>query len=262
MRLGVSDRTGRTSLRRRGEAAFTMVEIALSIAVVAFAMVAILGVLPTGLQVQKDNREETIVNADGAYILEAIRSGYDRAGLLGDAIYMVSVNYWNGSREVITAPNGAPLAALGVRKDWDPQWLVGLLSTPKGQGNRGVSNVVAWVRALNNTAIDRDNDARDVAFRYQMVVEVEPFLAFPPALTNSLGTNELNRVLNLQQGLHEVRLTMRWPLFNDDTTDLDRARVGTRRRTFRSQVGGTQRFVQTNALGSDRLLFYFQPSLY
>lgn len=248
--------------RRRGEAAFTMVEIALSIAVVAFAMVAILGVLPTGLQVQKDNREETIINADGSYILEAIRSGYDRAGLLDDAIYMVSVNYRNGVREIISAPNNQPLSSLGARGDWDPQWVVGLLSTPKSLGNQGVSNVVVWARALNNTAIDRDAEARDVAFRYRMVVEVEPFLAFPPALTNVLGTNDLRRVQNLQRGLHEVRLTMQWPLFNDTTADTTRAQVGTHRRTFRTQIGGSQRFVQTNVVNSEMLLFYFQPSLY
>jgi len=137
-----------------------------------------------------------------------------------------------------------------------------LLSTPKSLGRQGVSNVVVWARALNNTAIDRDADARDVAFRYQMVVEVEPFLAFPPSLTNSLGTNDLNRVVNLQRGLHEVRLTMRWPLYNDIVSQSQNARVGTHRRTFRSQVGGSQRYFQTNVLGSDQILFYFQPSLY
>ncbi|MBI5775567.1 MAG: hypothetical protein HZA89_17755 [Verrucomicrobia bacterium] len=55
--------------------AFTMIEIAISIAVVAFALVAIMGVLPTGLNVQRDNREETIINQDAAYILQALRSG-------------------------------------------------------------------------------------------------------------------------------------------------------------------------------------------
>jgi type II secretory pathway pseudopilin PulG len=248
--------------RRRGEAAFTMVEIALSIAVVAFAMVAILGVLPTGLQVQKDNREETIINADGTYILETIRSGYDRAGLLDDAIYMVSVNYRNGKREIFSAPNNQPLSSVAPRRDWDPQWLVGLLSTPKSLGNQGVSNVVVWARALNNTAIDRDAEARDTAFKYRMLVEVEPTLAYPPALTNSLGTNDYRRVINIQQGLHEVRLTMQWPLFNDQVTQTERAQVGTHRRTFRTQIGGSQRFFQTNVLGSDQILFYFQPSLY
>lgn len=248
---------------RRGEAAFTMVEIALSIAVVAFAMVAILGVLPTGLQVQKDNREETIINADGTYILEAIRSGYDRAGLLDDAIYMVSVNYRNGNRQIFSAPNNQPLSSLAaVDGAWDPQWLVGLLSTPKGLGNQGVSNVVVWVRALNNTAIDRDAEARDTAFKYRMVVEVEPTLAYPPALTNSLGTNDYRRVINVQQGLHEVRLTMQWPLFNDQVTQTERAQVGTHRRTFRTQIAGSQRFSPTNVLGNDQILFYFQPSLY
>ena len=40
----------RTSITQTAQAAFTMVEIALSIAIVAFALVAILGVLPTGMK--------------------------------------------------------------------------------------------------------------------------------------------------------------------------------------------------------------------
>ena len=55
--------------------AFTMIEIAISLAVIAFALVAIIGVLPTGMNVQKDNREDTIINQDGPYWLEAIRNG-------------------------------------------------------------------------------------------------------------------------------------------------------------------------------------------
>src|SRR6185369_17131888 len=60
---------------KRGCAAFTMVEIALSIAVVAFALVAILGVLPTGMTVQKDNRDDNVINQEGRYWIEAIRTG-------------------------------------------------------------------------------------------------------------------------------------------------------------------------------------------
>ncbi len=80
--------------------AFTMVEIALSIAVVAFAMVAILGVLPTGLQVQRDNRDETVINNDGAYLMEAIRTGNDRLGRLSNSVYLVQINFNNGESEV------------------------------------------------------------------------------------------------------------------------------------------------------------------
>ena len=61
--------------KKPGQAAFTMIEIAIALAVIAFALVAIIGVLPTGLNVQKDNREETIINQDGPFWLEAIRNG-------------------------------------------------------------------------------------------------------------------------------------------------------------------------------------------
>src|SRR5258707_4729962 len=68
----------RSSALPATEAAFTMVEVAISIAIVAFAMVAILGILPTGHQVQRENREDTIINQDANYLLESIRSGSQR----------------------------------------------------------------------------------------------------------------------------------------------------------------------------------------
>lgn len=241
---------------RRGECAFTMVEIALSLAVVAFAMVAIMGVLPTGLQVQKDNREETIINADGTYLLEAIRTGNDRLGILSNAVYLVTLNFQNGNRQYIRNddPNN-PIHG---------QLLLGLLSAPRDDYSRdGLSNVVAWVRAFNSSAIDRDPDARDVAFRYQMQIEVQPFLAYPPGLTNELTTNQLARIQSLQTNLHEVRLIMRWPLFRDSVNAPQNARIGTRRRTFRTLVAGTLYTVtnRNSGIGRDRF-FYFQPSTY
>ena len=60
---------------RRGERAFTMVEIALSLAVVAFALVAIIGVLPLGMTVQKDNREDTLIAQEGRFWIGALKSG-------------------------------------------------------------------------------------------------------------------------------------------------------------------------------------------
>ena len=52
-----------------------MIEIAIAIAVIGFALVAIIGILPRGLEVQRDNRSETIINQDGTFWLEAIRNG-------------------------------------------------------------------------------------------------------------------------------------------------------------------------------------------
>src|SRR5450756_474530 len=59
----------------RSQRAFTMVEIAISLAIIGFAMVAIIGVLPIGMTVQKDNREETVINQDATVFINAIRNG-------------------------------------------------------------------------------------------------------------------------------------------------------------------------------------------
>jgi hypothetical protein len=141
------------------------------------------------------------------------------------------------------------------------QTLVGMLGTPTSPYSQGVSNVVAWVRALNSPAINLDTDARDVAFRYHLTIENLPFLAYPPSLTNQLGTNELARLTNLQTNLHELRLTFRWPLYRDSVTAPQNARVGLRRRTFRALIAGSM--AMTNRRAEANLpLFYFQPSTY
>ena len=85
---------------------------------------------------------------------------------------------------------------------------------------------------------------------------------FPPELTNTLRTNEVARFDALNRGLHEVRLTFRWPLYRDSAMDPESLRVGTRRRTFRALVGGNQLYYPTNILGHERLVYYFQPSDY
>ena len=46
----------RPSAQFRRVAAFTMVEIAICLAIIGFALVAIVGVLPSGMRVQKDNQ--------------------------------------------------------------------------------------------------------------------------------------------------------------------------------------------------------------
>src|SRR5581483_9765529 len=60
---------------RREEFAFTMIEIALCLAIIGFALVAIIGVLPTGMDVQKNNREETVIDQDATLWMDAIRNG-------------------------------------------------------------------------------------------------------------------------------------------------------------------------------------------
>src|SRR5258705_6459274 len=66
---------GKSASLRRRLRGFTMIEIALCLAIIGFALVAIIGILPAGMQVQKDNREDTVVNQDASYWMEAIRNG-------------------------------------------------------------------------------------------------------------------------------------------------------------------------------------------
>lgn len=75
MRISVPNLTPIRRAGRHGEAAFTMIEVAMSLAIVAFAMVAIMGVMPTGLNVQRQNREETVISQDASFLMEAIKSG-------------------------------------------------------------------------------------------------------------------------------------------------------------------------------------------
>ena len=56
-------------------AGFTLAEVVLALAVVAFGLIAVLGVLPIGLNTTRDNRDETMIVQDAEYWLHAIRGG-------------------------------------------------------------------------------------------------------------------------------------------------------------------------------------------
>jgi hypothetical protein len=52
-----------------------MAEAVLALAVVAFGLIAVLGVLPVGLNTSRDNRDETIIKHDIEFWMNAIRGG-------------------------------------------------------------------------------------------------------------------------------------------------------------------------------------------
>ena len=82
------------------ERAFTMIEIAIAVGVIGFALVAIIGILPQGMNVQKDNREDTIISQDAPYFLNAIRNGEMRTNnsILTNYVESITISnsYWNG----------------------------------------------------------------------------------------------------------------------------------------------------------------------
>lgn len=226
-------RVGECGVVRRGLAAFTMIEIALSLAIMGFALVAIVGVLPLGMNVQKSNRDDTIINQEGVFYLEAIRSG---ATALTDLTNYVEEVMLSGTNR-----NGVPLATNAFRGTTNTEFVAGLLMTPKGWPRQAmyVTNVTAKVRSRTGSlqAQSASKDARDFAFSYLLTSEIIPY---PTFATNSL----------LSSNLYEIRLTLRWPVFG-------RAgawRAGGNHQSFRTMVNGT---VRSNWWNQENQPMYF-----
>jgi type II secretory pathway pseudopilin PulG len=252
--------------------AFTMIEIAISLAVIGFALVAILGVLPLGMNVQKENREETIINQDASVFMNAIRNG--ARGMDDLTNYVIAITnyralYRNGNRTLNPAQGYTkdPNTSYGGFALNSGSRIVGLLSTPKYillTSNVFFSNyVVAAVRSLSGSASDKfpqTNAAlQDLAFSYRMIPEVVAFGENYDSVGGGWRPNPM--VPNLQSNLHEVRLTFRWPLSQGTNA--------TGRQVYRTLAGGSLQetnepgFLKPNPLqpsGYD--LYFFQSQTY
>jgi type II secretory pathway pseudopilin PulG len=241
-----------------------MVEIALSLAIIGFALVAIVGVLPIGMNVQRENREETIINQDAAVFMEAIRSGARGLDDLTHAVFAIT-NYV--TEYDVNTNNPVPHTYGYTYADWtidnaiqpaaneiiNGYRIVGLLSTPKYFFRNGTfysNHIVAYVRALSGLAADKfpqnNADVQLDAFSYRLITENVP-LAVPP----DYGTNSASSsAWQLTHNLRELRLLFRWPL-------LASGKTGNGRQIFRTMVGG----MLTNDL-PDGVMWFFQPQTF
>ncbi|HYG23731.1 MAG TPA: type II secretion system protein [Verrucomicrobiae bacterium] len=264
----------RTSSRSH---AFTMVEIALCLAIVGFALVAIIGVLPTGMNVQKDNRQQTIVNQDAGVWLDALRNG--AYGFDDLTNYVVAItNYWteyevrtdgtivrNAGNEnsysyaqsKVTFPAGVPNDSFRLTNGYR---IIGVLSTPKFWPVNGPSRVglftsnyvVAYVRSMSGAIVEkapqRNVDVLDSAFTYRMVVENAPYVPAFLGDTNNATLYLHNLQLNNST---DVRLLFRWPALPTG--------IGNGRQNFRQMVAGSIfRRMDTNT--PSHPVFFFEPS--
>jgi type II secretory pathway pseudopilin PulG len=229
-RLRVADAK---EMSHQGERAFTMVEIAIAIGVIGFALVAIIGILPTGMNSQKDNREDTVISQDAPFFLEAIRNGapvtnYQGTNFLAvsaegldfltNYVQMIQFNYYyNGTNtETISYP---PIGKTNFSSGLE---IIGLLSTPQtnyynvytpgspipsspAYFSSNYFDVTAYVRALSGPASAQQFGANSgpsafMAFTYKMEVTITPFNSFAPATTNfnapNLDSNQYNICYN------------------------------------------------------------------
>jgi Tfp pilus assembly protein PilV len=190
---------------RRGLSAFTMVEVAIALGVIAIALVAIIGVMPTGLQVQRENRQDTILNQDGWLLVEVLRGGRDVsdrqtpvASMAPD--WMDSLRYLTNHVLAVTVTNAVDGAILYVnpalvdgrmlpfgrlREPYQTRpiltnglHIAGLLGRPRIEVRNGatVTNyVAALMRSISGPATDQGTVGRDLAFTYIVTSELTPF---------------------------------------------------------------------------------------
>lgn len=163
-----------------------MIELALCIAIIGFALVAIMGVMPTGARTQKDNREETIIDQDARYLMQAIRNGT-----------VHGPNQLVGLVERTNAPALLPNVVMGNAPGWSIEQIISYLSQP------GIKYLE--MRSISGPLSDKASSVADLAFRYRLAVDVVPF-------TTTIRSNYLSV---LQTNLHDVRLTFEWPVRPD-----------------------------------------------
>jgi prepilin-type N-terminal cleavage/methylation domain-containing protein len=246
---------------------FTMIEIAICLAIIGIALVAIIGVLPMGLNVQKDNREETVINQDATVFMEYIRNGARGADDLTNYVFAIvnkgtiPFNYIN----LLAGPmNYASYSPGGVNYLTSGARIVGLLSTPEfvnnsyaptNFANATYSNyVVAYVCSISGPASEKplqDNGTvRGDSFSYKIICENVPVTVDTNVF--NLPPDQQLYARQLTANLHELRLTFLWPL-------LPNGKTGNGRQTFRTTVAG--QIVQTNdtSVTPKQMLYFFQP---
>jgi hypothetical protein len=244
-----------------------MVEIAICLAIIGIALVAIIGVLPIGINVQRDNREETVIDQDATMLIENIRNGARGLDDLTNYVFAIT-NYWTqynagggvGPNNVNSYSYTAATAygtSVPIMALTNGAHIIGLLSTPEYTDlnfnptnnlfNGGYSNyVVAYVHSLSGTAVEKPPQDNPIlvgdSFGYKIISENVPV---------AVDTNALYLPYNQQltANLRELRLTFLWPL-------LPSGNVGSGRQTFRTTVAG--RLSQTNIIPNNAL-YFFQP---
>jgi type II secretory pathway pseudopilin PulG len=238
----------------RLQSAFTMVEIAISLAIIGFALVGIIGVLPIGMRTQRDNREQTVINQDATVFMEAIRGGAQGLDDLTNYVYAIT-NY-----QTLYNPNPQTTAPIGFGGGYltNGTRIIGLMGTPEytdiNSGaplpnlfNNGYSNhVVAYVRSLSGPAVEKppqanDSIIREGSFTYRIICASVPVQS-SPGIASAYTTN-------LEANLHELRLTFIWPqLPNGNLPPFPP------HQTYRTMIAGQ---IITN-VDAGQMLYFFQ----
>ena len=239
---------------RRSDRGFTMIEIAIALGVIGFALVAIIGILPMGLDVQRDNRSETIINQDATLWLEAIRSGAVGMNELPSYVSKIVFDNLDPAGAVVSSSRDYTL-----NNDFiTGADVIGLISSVGSLPN---SRARVFVTALSGAAAEKDLDPakRELAFSYVLRVVIERQVEPPSTQTNGAALPFVavdGEPVLLEQhfgslpnstSLYDIRLTFSYPYINDQ-------RPPPRSQNYRASVA--RRLVKDP---DPSTLFFFRP---
>lgn len=263
-----------------------MIEVALCLAIIGFALVSILAVLPLGMDSQQKTREATVISQDATMFLEALRGG--ARGMNDLTNYVVAItnfyqNYDASGRPVgILHRAGYSLTAGMIDGALQSAWnltnglrIVGVLSTPEftsGLGGPPTSDtynvaytsnrVYAYVRSVSGLAVEKppqNNDIlRGASFSYRILCVNAPVaMATNTMAINERSTNAFDQ--ELAGNLRQLWLSFRWPLLPNSSLP-----VRFTQQDYRADIAG--QVILTNDVPSNprqgMWLYFCQPELF
>ncbi|HEX3625730.1 MAG TPA: prepilin-type N-terminal cleavage/methylation domain-containing protein [Verrucomicrobiae bacterium] len=250
---------------------FTMMEIAICLAVIGVALVGIIGVLPIGMNVQQSNRQETIINEDASVFVDAIRNGTMGYDDLTNYVYAIT-NYWAkyepGGPTNTLGVNGYTFGAATVDPNYLSEYrssynvpvasmarpltnaaiIIGLMSTPEylltsatpaagiyyiKSGDLVYSNhIVVYCHSISGPAIEKPPQDNPILQQDSFSYRIFCVNASDAPNTNDYINDTITAYDTQMLGaLHDLRLTFEWP-------QLPNGNVGSGRQTFRTLVAG------------------------
>jgi hypothetical protein len=270
----------------RPAAAFTMVEIAICLAIIGIALVGIIGVLPRGMNTQRDVREETILNQDVATLIPILSRGLRGDDDLTNYIYAIT-NYWGlyGTNGTLLQTNACGYSyASSSPMSLNPPYfsslippfppilltnganIVGLLSTPEYVLNDGLfypafpnvgvnaggfniisNHIVAYVHALSGLASEKPPQDNSLMVNDAFTYRM---LVVNAPVAMDKNTDYLGFNQQLWKNQHELRLSFFYPVQPNGS-------VGPNQLTFRTTVAGT--LLPTFVNNTLPNLYFYQP---
>ena len=265
-----------------------MIEVALCLAIIGFALVSILAVLPVGMNNQQKTRQSTLVSQDATMLLEAIRNGARGMDDLTNYVFAITnyVSFYNDRGKL---QNPVPYAwgyaygsaayrnsAVAGYNLTNGARIVGTLSTPEftawnGQNTASsyqsgslplssifnvpyTSNrVYAYVRSLSGLAAEKppqNNDLlRGSSFSYQVLCVNAPVANDPHVMTNAYSVFDQQLAGNLRH----IWLLFRWPLLPNSSLPLRPERLD-----YRADVAGTVLLTNDYNVNQGMWLYFYQ----